>query len=180
MTLIEAQDKLIRILHRHIRPQAIAGRDVVPTRHQRTGRNQHQRGPQSAHQIQYHNAASGENQPDLTPTTQPQRLSGIITRRVIEKAIHHALGHLPVSEYMTGDIETLPLSATLSDIEELIIERRQRLIPIVHDQQLAGVITRTDLLNMLVNDPAHLPRNLLHENEQPLQERTRNLSATDR
>ncbi len=176
MTLIEAQDKLIRILHRHIRPQAIAegmlSQPVISV-------------PAETSINQAHNLLTRYNittlpviETNQTQTHHPaSQVIGIITRRVIEKAIHHALGHLPVTEYMTGDIRTLPLNATLSDIEELIIERRQRLIPIVHNNQLAGVITRTDLLNMLVNDPAHLPRNLLHENAQQLQERTRNLSA---
>ncbi len=176
MTLIEAQDKLIRILHRHIRPQAIAkemlSQPVISV-------------PADTSIDQAHNLLTRYNIATLpvvaTDQSQPQqpvtKVIGIITRRVIEKAIHHALGHLPVSEYMSGDIQALPLSATLSDIEELIIERRQRLIPIVHNRQLAGVITRTDLLNMLVNDPAHLPRNLLHETSQPIQERTRNLSS---
>ncbi|MCX5870980.1 MAG: CBS domain-containing protein [Deltaproteobacteria bacterium] len=175
MTLIEAQDKLIRILHRHIRPQAIAqemlSQPVISV-------------PAEASINQAHYLLTRYNITTLpvvaTDHTQPHKpateVVGIITRRVIEKAIHHALGHLPVSEYMTGDIASLPLSATLSDIEELIIEHRQRLIPIVHNHQLAGVITQTDLLNMLVNDPAHLPKNLLHETEQQSQERTRNLN----
>jgi len=38
------------------------------------------------------------------------------------------------------------------------------------------VITRTDLLNLLVNDPAHLPKNLLHEDEQPSAMQTRYVS----
>ncbi|MFH2122862.1 MAG: CBS domain-containing protein [Pseudomonadota bacterium] len=176
MTLIEAQDKLIRILHRHIHPQAIAegmlSQPVISV-------------PAETSINQAHNLLTRYNittlpviETNQNPPHGPvSRVIGIITRRVIEKAIHHALGHLPVTEYMTGDIKTLPLKATLSDIEELIIERRQRLIPIVHNNHLAGVITRTDLLNMLVNDPAHLPKNLLHANKQQLQERTRNLSA---
>ena len=174
MTLIEAQDKLIRILHRHIRPQAIAGEMLsqpvisVPAE---TSINQ-------AHNLltRYNITTLPvviTNQTQLPhPTTE---VVGIITRRVIEQAMHHALGHLPVSEYMSSDIEILPLSATLSDIEELIIERRQHLVPIIHDQQLAGVITKTDLLNMLVNDPAHLPRNLMHETEPQSQGRTKDL-----
>ena len=175
MTLIEAQDKLIRVLHRHIRPQAIAqemlSQPVISV-------------PAEASINQAHYLLTRYNITTLpvvaTNHLQPHKpateVIGIITRRVIEKAIHHALGHLPVSEYMTGDIGILPLSATLSDIEELIIERRQRLIPIVHDRQLAGVITQTDLLNMLVDDPAHLPKSLLHETKQQPQERTRNLN----
>lgn len=176
MTLIEAQDKLIRILHRHIRPQAIAkemlSQPVISVPAETSINEAH-------HLLTRYNITTmpvvETNQ--ALPHQPATEVIGIITRRVIEKAIHHALGHLPVSEYMSGDIESLSLSATLSDIEELIIERRQRLIPIVHERQLAGVITRTDLLNMLVNDPAHLPRNLLHESDQPFQARTRNLSS---
>jgi len=70
----------------------------------------------------------------------------------------------------------LSLNATLADIQEIIIENRQRLIPIVHERELRGIITRTDLLNRLVNDPANLPKNLLHESEYPSLERSRNLT----
>jgi tRNA nucleotidyltransferase (CCA-adding enzyme) len=102
---------------------------------------------------------------------------GIITRRIVEKATHHNLGDRPVSDYMSSEVKTLPLNATLADIQELIIEHRQRLIPIVQNKALIGVITRTDLLNRLVNDPAHLPENLLNESEYPSLERQRNLNV---
>ena len=49
---------------------------------------------------------------------------GIITRQVIEKSVHHDLGNLQVGEYMSTDIDFLSLNATLSDIQELIIENR--------------------------------------------------------
>jgi tRNA nucleotidyltransferase (CCA-adding enzyme) len=191
MTLIEAQDKLIRILHRHIRPQAMASemlsQPVISV-------------PADTSINQAHNLLTRYNitaMPVVTSDSPTERVSevtsdvafdqtrprqpvteivGIITRRVIEKAIHHGLGHLPVNEYMTSDIDILPLSATLSDIEELIIERRQRLIPIVHEHQLAGVITRTDLLNMLVGDPAHLPKDLPRETGPATQEQAKNLA----
>jgi tRNA nucleotidyltransferase (CCA-adding enzyme) len=175
MSMIEAQETLIRSLHRHIMPQAIAKEMLsqpaisIPentsilevnrllTRYNLTALPVLKtRGP-------------GEEEPT------PARVIGIISRRIAEKAIHHNLGSLPVSEYMTSDIETLPLSATLADIEGLIIEGRQRLIPIVHEGQLIGVITRTDLLNRLVNDPGHLPRDLSHQNEQTVREKTRNV-----
>ncbi|MCI5165508.1 MAG: CCA tRNA nucleotidyltransferase, partial [Candidatus Electrothrix sp. GM3_4] len=38
-------------------------------------------------------------------------------------------------------------------------------------------ITRTDLLNLLLNDPGHLPRDLFHTDEHPSSERTRNISS---
>jgi len=188
MTLIEAEDKLIRILHRHIHPQAIAkemlSQPVISVPAETSineANNLLTRYNITALPVVIADTATdvttGPASGQLHATAPAVKVVGIITRRVTEKSIHHGLGHLPVSEYMTSDIEILPLSATLADIEALVIERRQRLVPIVHERRLVGVITRTDLLNMLVNDPAHLPRNLLHENEQPLQEKTRNLKA---
>lgn len=189
MTLIEAEDKLIRALHRHIHPQSVAkemlSQPVISV-------------PAETSLLQANTLLTRYNitalpviatgtttttTTDRAPAQQPRvipsstRIVGIITRRITEKSIHHGLGHLPVSEYMTSDIEILPLSATLADIEALIIERRQRLVPIVHDGQLAGVITRTDLLNRLVGDPAHLPKNLMQEANQPFHDKTRNLKS---
>jgi len=187
MTLIEAEDKLIRALHRHIHPQSVAKEMLsqpvisVPAETSLLQANTLLTRYNITALPVIATEATGVRTPgptsDQTQARAPStRVVGIITRRIAEKSIHHGLGHLPVSEYMTSDIEILPLSATLADIEALIIERRQRLVPIVHDGQLTGVITRTDLLNMLVGDPAHLPKSLMHES-QPFQEKTRNLKA---
>ncbi len=105
------------------------------------------------------------------------KLLGIISRRVAEKAIFHNLGNLPVSDYMTTDVATLPSSASLADIQELIIEHRQRLIPVVDKDELQGVITRTDLLNLLINDPAHQPKNLIAADDRSYIERHRNVNS---
>ncbi len=179
MTLTEAQEKLIHLLHRHVLPQPIAremmskpaitipanttialAKDIL-TRYNIT-----------ALPVLSPLIATGKLE-----ETGPRAILGIISRMVVEKAIHHDLGSLPVSDYMTSDIETLPLDANLADIQELIIEHRQRLIPIVHNGELQGIITRTDLLNRLVNDPSHLPKDLLHESEHPSLERRRNLNS---
>ena len=177
MTLIEAQEKLFRVMHRHVRPQPIAkemmSSPVITTPTSTTIE-------EAKELLTRYNITVIPVVPDLKDTTSGsdnQLLAGTISLRVIEKAIHHDLGNLPVSDYMTSDIEVLSLNATLADIQELIIEHRQRLIPIVHDRAIVGVITRTDLLNRLVNDPANLPKNLLHESEHPSLERTRNLNT---
>lgn len=177
MTMIEAQEKLIRVLHRHVRPQPIAEEMMsspvitIPT----------------ITTIAQANDLLTRYNITVLPVVQTvkrepnaaeqERIVGTISRRVVEKAIHHDLGKLPVSEFMSSDIEVLSLKATLADIQELIIEHRQRLIPIMHDGKIVGVITRTDLLNRLVNDPANMPKDLLHESEHPSLKRTRNLNS---
>lgn len=173
MTLIDAQEKLIHTLHKHIHPQPIASEmmanpaiTVSPDATIDMAKSL----------LTRYNITAAPVRADTRPQTDNPIL-GIITRQIIEKAAHHSLGDRPVSDYMTSDVQTLPLNATLADIQEMIIEHRQRLIPIVQNKALIGVITRTDLLNKLVNDPAHLPKNLLHESEHPSLARTRNLNT---
>ncbi len=174
MTIIEAYERLVRSLHRHIRPQAIA-REMMASPAITVPENA------TIYNAQALMTRYNINAMPVVPAAneakfQAPLISGIISRQMVERAISHELGRLPVQEYMTSDVEVLSLNATLADIQELIIEHRQRLIPIVHDRELKGIITRTDLLNRLVNDPSNLPKNLLHESEYPSLERSRNLN----
>ncbi|MGW8192624.1 MAG: CBS domain-containing protein [Desulforhopalus sp.] len=175
MTLIEAQEKLIHILHRHIHPQPIASEMMSKPAITVTPDSTI---AETKAVLTRYNITAAPVRTDIRSSRDDNRaIVGIITRRIVEKAAHHNLGNRPVSDYMSTDVKTLPLNATLADIQELIIENRQRLIPIVQNTALIGVITRTDLLNRLVNDPAHLPQNLLDETDHPSLERTRNLNV---
>lgn len=177
MTLIEAQEKLIQALHRHVRPLPIA-QELMSTPAITIPANITLTNAQNLLNRYSINSVPVEAPSGSRKPGDPHlNIVGIITRQVIEKSVHHDLGSLQVSEYMSTDIDFLSLNATLADIQELIIENRQRLIPILQDGKLEGVITRTDLLNHLVNDPAHLPKNLLHETEYPSLERKRNLNS---
>lgn len=84
-------------------------------------------------------------------------LLGTISRQVIEKALFHKLDRVSVREYMNSEIVTVPESASLAEIQEKIIENKQRLLPVVENDRTIGVITRTDLLNVLVSDRARIP-----------------------
>jgi tRNA nucleotidyltransferase (CCA-adding enzyme) len=77
-------------------------------------------------------------------------LAGFITRQVIEKALFHKLDHVPVSEYMTTEVVDVGPESDLTEIQEKIIEHKQRILPVIERGEILGVITRTDLLNILV------------------------------
>jgi tRNA nucleotidyltransferase (CCA-adding enzyme) len=168
MTMVEAEEKLVRLLNKHVRPQSLAGELMsqpvitVPP------------------DISIKNANHVLTRYSITvlPVVQDKsKLLGIISKRVAEKAIFHNLGDLPVNDYMTTDVASLPSSASLADIQELIIEHRQRLIPVVDKGKLQGVITRTDLLNLLINDPSHQPKNLVAADDRSYIERHRNVNS---
>ncbi|MBU4119515.1 MAG: CBS domain-containing protein [Proteobacteria bacterium] len=168
LTLIEAEEKLIQLLHKHVRPQRLA-RELMsaPVIF----------GPPTLTINAADDLLNRYNITVLLIVNDQHEAIGLISRLVVGKSIHLGLGDSPVSDYMTTDFATLPPTATLSDIQELIIENRQRFIPVVEEGVVKGVITRTDLLHLLVNDPAHIPRRLLAETDQPSIARNRNLGG---
>ena len=83
-------------------------------------------------------------------TPHEKELLGYITRQVIEKVLYHHLADVRVGEYMTTDIAQVGPDADLDEIQEKIIENKQRILPVVDPTGVVGVITRTDLLNLLV------------------------------
>jgi len=75
---------------------------------------------------------------------------GYITRQVIEKTLYHKLSGQPVKEYMNSEIRFVSSDADISQIESIIIEAKHRILPVIDDGWIRGVITRTNLLNYLV------------------------------
>ncbi|MCF6248396.1 MAG: CBS domain-containing protein [Desulfobacula sp.] len=95
----------------------------------------------------------------LVVNKQKNRCEGYITRQVIEKALYHNLAHLPVEDYMNSETVSISSNADLSQIENIIIESKQRLLPVIDEKRIQGVITRTDLLNYLVQHNKELKQN---------------------
>lgn len=71
---------------------------------------------------------------------------GLIARQTVERAIHHGLADAQVNDYMTTEFGVAPPDGDISCIQQLVVDQRQRLVPIVEHDQLVGVVTRTDLL----------------------------------
>ena len=80
------------------------------------------------------------------------KVSGIITRQIVEKAAYHKLLKIAVAEVMNSDFETVMPGATLEQLQQGIIEHNQRCIPVVDGGVLVGVVTRTDLLRHMLGD----------------------------
>jgi tRNA nucleotidyltransferase (CCA-adding enzyme) len=104
-----------------------------------------------------------------------ENLLGFITRQVIEKAMFHGLDHIPVKEYMTTELGSVEPDAELLEIQEKIIENKQRVLPVIDNGVIAGVVTRTDLLNILVRQSRHTDSPLPDPEKEPGHARTRNI-----
>jgi tRNA nucleotidyltransferase (CCA-adding enzyme) len=84
------------------------------------------------------------------PVMSGGRLLGLITRQTIEKGIYHGLKNHPVKDYMTTEIDTVGPDATLPEIRERLVINKQRLLPVVEDGKVIGLVSRTDLLHLLI------------------------------
>ena len=77
------------------------------------------------------------------------QLVGIISRRDIDTALHHGFGHAPVKGYMTTNIKTISPDTILPEIESLIVTYDIGRLPVLENNQLLGIVTRTDVLREL-------------------------------
>lgn len=92
-----------------------------------------------------------------------RRCLGILEQDIAEKALKHGLGNVDVGEYMLRDAQTVAPLTELYHIMEIILGHRQRLVPVVENDAVIGVITRSDLINTLVSEPARIAESVSAE-----------------
>lgn len=100
------------------------------------------------------------------------RCVGIMGHATADKAVSHGLGRMKLTEYMSRTFASVAPDTDLYGVMEVILGQRQRLLPVVENDEIIGVITRTDLMNMLIEEPARIPDSLL-----PERRRERNVSS---
>jgi len=104
-----------------------------------------------------------------------EKVCGYITRQVIEKVLFHKLGRVAVRDYMTTDAATVDPHADLLEIQEKIIDNKQRILPVMDNSTIIGVITRTDLLNILVHQAQPKSDGAVESFKEPAPAHTRNV-----
>jgi tRNA nucleotidyltransferase (CCA-adding enzyme) len=165
-SVMQVEEQLLELLHKSVRPHTLARHlmsfPVISVKPALSIREAH------STLIRYNIT--------VLPVMQDQRILGLISRREVAKAIYLKLGDEPVANYMTTEFGVLPPDASILDIQKIIITHRQRTIPVVENNQLVGIITRTDLFNVLAGDPALMP-GLKHIQNQPSVEHTRNVTS---
>ncbi|MDW7652022.1 MAG: CBS domain-containing protein, partial [Bacillota bacterium] len=139
-TAQEAKDKLVSSLYREISPVKTA-RDImsVPVRTISPDTS-----VDKARERMLRYGHSG-----FPVTEEDGRLVGIISRRDLEKASHHGLGHAPVKGYMSKRPQTVSVDTPVRHIQERMIEHNIGRLPVTDGEDIVGVVTRTDVLRNL-------------------------------
>ena len=85
------------------------------------------------------------------PVVDNARLLGLISRQIVEKGIFHGLKDHPVKDYMSTPVATVGPDDTLAEIRDKLVVNKQRLLPVLQEGEVVGIISRTDLLNLLID-----------------------------
>lgn len=86
---------------------------------------------------------------------------GYLEFQTAARAIALKLESALVREYMNSRVQFVHQDDDLYTVMDIIVRQRQRLVPVIDEQKnVIGVITRTDLINTLVEEPARIPEPL--------------------
>ena len=82
--------------------------------------------------------------------TEGTELVGVVSKRDIDKALHHKLGHAPVRGFMSRPVITIDEQTTLSALQAVMVKRDIGRLPVLGSEgKLVGMVTRKDVLHSL-------------------------------
>ncbi|MBR3665097.1 MAG: CBS domain-containing protein [Desulfovibrio sp.] len=76
------------------------------------------------------------------------RLAGVLDVQTAQRAMNHQLSEVCVEDYMQHHIRTISPDAHMSEVSKIIIDNNQRMVPVVENNEVIGIMTRTDLVNI--------------------------------
>jgi len=136
MTLYEARERLIELLQETIQPERCS-RDLM-TFPVKTIEADRSLGAAAELLTRY--------DINVLPVLERGRVVGLISRQVVEKASFHGLKDRPVREFMASEFATVTPETRVAQLQELIIRKGQRFVPVLRGEELVGAVTRTDIL----------------------------------
>ncbi|MGM0381482.1 MAG: CBS domain-containing protein [bacterium] len=149
VTLEEAREALVNHLNEKLKPELVASNIMTTPVHS----IRPDLPVKEAHEVMLRLGHHG-----LPITDEDNKLIGIITRSDVDKAIDHELTHAPVKGFMTPDVVTIDPDLGLQEIQNVMMSNQIGRLPVVKENRLVGIVTRTDLIRVL------------HERHQPSRE----------
>ncbi len=139
MTLLEAQEKLLKVLHEIVRPRKLA-KDVMvyPVKTIEPERT-----------LEEAKEVMTRYNLNFLPVIQDEKVIGLISKQVVEKGIYHGLNESHVKEYMSTEFSVVSPDTPFSKIQELVIGHNQNFLPVLKKDKLVGVITLRDVMRVL-------------------------------
>jgi tRNA nucleotidyltransferase (CCA-adding enzyme) len=90
------------------------------------------------------------------PVIDDGKVVGVLSRREIDRALHHKLGHMPIRDYMqAGQIQVRP-EDSVEMLQQLMVRHGVGQVPVIDNNRVVGIVTRTDLIKLWAR-PGHRP-----------------------
>ena len=158
MTLVEAHDRLIKTLKEMVRPKRVAKEVMLyPVKTIERERTLEEAGDILAR----YNL-------NILPVLQDGKVVGLISKQLVEKAVHHGLKGSPVKEYMTTEFSVVSPDTPFSRVQAIIIGQTQSLLPVVEKDRLVGTISVGDVMRILQEDMMKSEKGVSVFESQPL------------
>ena len=139
MALVEAHDRLIKALKEMVRPKKLAGDAMVyPVKTIEPERTLEEAGEI----LTRYNL-------NVLPVLQNEKIIGLISKHVVEKAVYHGLKSSLVKEYMTTEFSVASPETPFSRVQAVIIGQNQSLLPIIEKDRLVGTISAAEIMRIL-------------------------------
>lgn len=142
ISLIETQEKLLKILHEIVRPKKTA-KDIMvyPVKTIEPDRTLEE----AEEMMNRYNI-------NVIPVLHEGRILGLISKQVVEKGIFHGLKDSLVKDYMTTEFSTVSPDTPFLKIQELVIGRNQNFLPVISQGRLVGAVTLGDVMRVIKED----------------------------
>lgn len=166
VTLVEAHDRLVKTLMELVKPKKVA-RDamVYPVKSIEPDLTLEEAGEILAR----YNL-------NILPVLQNGKVTGLISKRVVEKAIYHGLKTSLVREYMTTEFAVVSPDTPFSRVQEVVIGQNQSLLPVIEKDQMIGAISAGDVMRTLQEEMMKSEKGLSVFESQPLYARKKVIS----
>lgn len=86
------------------------------------------------------------------PVMAGELMVGVISRRIVERALFHGLGAAPVTDYMHTEFIRITPETPILTVKEYLTGENQRFAPVFVNDRVVGVVTRTDLLRYISSE----------------------------
>lgn len=142
-TLADTRQKLLDLLQEHVKPTVTVGQIM--------SYGVHTLSPETtvaeAEEMMRRYGHEG------FPVVENGQVVGTLTRREIDRALHHRLGGAAIRLYMhTGDVSVSP-EDSVAHLQQVMMEHGLGQVPVVEDGEVIGIVTRTDLIKLWSTPP---------------------------
>jgi len=87
------------------------------------------------------------------PVVAEGRVVGLLTRREVDRALNFNMSDVPVSRIMRAGSVTVNSGDSIAHLQRVMIESGWGQVPVIENERLVGVVTRTDLIKLWGQSP---------------------------